>query len=600
MKSPTTLWNVLAEEMARRCCTSTTMDIKTVHGRSNHEGISFFTITLPAFGKDFQLSLDRGLVDHDTFLGFKRRGGLPLFLGGFLDLIFDRSTGVLVDDPSIEAILAVRQLTLMYSKILLPCSSKRVKEAMDGYIDCESQVKESSDRLSLEDYSNISRISALLYRSVFSSVDSDIYTENIVPKHGPGATADKLRGNGKYSCRTWTDRLERVFPCGDYLFPSALHYSIGYDEVSWLEPEAEIPVKVISVPKTQRTPRIIAIEPTCQQYCQQAVLESIVRAVENSDVSHFIGFEDQTPNQSLALEGSSSGELATLDLSEASDRVSLLHVRALLSNNPLMLEAVEACRSLKADVPGHGVVPLAKFASMGSALTFPMEAMLFLSIIFLGIEKELSTQFTNRSELLDFVGKVRVYGDDIIIPVDMVHSVIESLEYFGIRVGLAKSFWTGRFRESCGKEYYDGHDVSIVKVRRAFPTDRRHVQEVISIVSFRNQMYLSGYWETVKWLDSRIRDVIHYFPDVLDSSPVLGRITFLGYKPERLCNYLHRPLVKGYVVSSRLPQDNLDGAGALLKFFIKRGGLPTADAKHLERAGRPRTVDIKARWAPPY
>jgi hypothetical protein len=600
LKSLITLWNILAKEFASRCCTSATMDIKTVQGRSDNEGFSFFTITLPDFGRDFQKSLDLGLVDHALFCSFSRRGGLPQFLGGFLDLVFDRRTGVLLDEPSIEAILAIRQLTLLYSKILLPCSNTRVKKAMDDYVECESQVNEVDSRLFPGDYSEISRMSSLLYRTVFSGVDSDIYSENIVPKHGPGATADKIRGNGKFTCRTWTDRLEKVFPAGDYLFPSVLHYSNEYEDVSWLEPDAEIPVKVISVPKTQKTPRIIAVEPTCQQYCQQAMLEAIIQRIANSDISNFLGFEDQIPNQSLALAGSRNGELATLDLSEASDRVSFQHVRALLARHPLLLEAVDACRSRKADVPGHGVLSLAKFASMGSALTFPFEAMLFLSLVFLGIEKELNTQFTDRAHILSFIGKVRIYGDDIIVPTDMVISVIDTLEYFGIRVGSDKSFWTGRFRESCGKEYYDGHDVSIVKVRHTLPTSRRHVQEIISTVSLRNQLYMAGCWQTVKWLDSRIRDVIHYFPDVLESSPVLGRTTSLGYIPEKMCDVLHRPLVKGYVVHSRLPSDVLDGSGALLKFFLKRGGLPTADERHLERAGRPRTVDIKTRWATPY
>lgn len=600
MKSLITLWNILANEMASRCCTSATMDIKTVQGRSNNEGMSFLTITLPCFGKDFQKSLDQGFVDHNMFCAFSRHGGLPRFLGGFLDLVFDRRTGVLLNDPSIEAILAIRQLTLLFSKILLPCSNAREKKAMDAYVECDSQVKEVDSRLFPEDFSEISRMSSLLYRSVFSSIDSDIFSENIVPRHGPGATADKLRGNGKFNCRTWTDRLEKVFPVGDYLFPSALHFSNEYEEVSWLEPDAEIPVKVISVPKTQKTPRIIAVEPTCQQYCQQAVLSSMIEHIANSDIDNFLGFEDQSPNQALALNGSLTGELATLDLSEASDRVSFQHVRALLARHPLLLEAVDACRSRKADVPGHGVISLAKFASMGSALTFPIEALLFLSLVFLGIERELNTQFTSRAHIMSFAGRVRIYGDDIIVPTDMVLSVIDTLEYFGILVGADKSFWTGRFRESCGKEYYDGQDVSIVKVRRMLPTHRRHVQEIISTVSLRNQLFMAGCWQTVKWLDLRIRDVIHYFPDVLESSPVLGRTTSLGYIPEKMCDLLHRPLVKGYVVSSRLPSDVLDGTGALLKFFLKRGGLPTADERHLERAGRPRTVDIKARWATPY
>jgi hypothetical protein len=226
--------------------------------------------------------------------------------------------------------------------------------------------------------------------------------------------------------------------------------------------------------------------------------------------------------------------------------------------------------------------------------------MVFLTLIFLGIEQELNTRFTRRTDFLKFSGRVRVYGDDLIVPVDSVHSVIHSLEHFGARVGVAKSFWIGRFRESCGKEYYDGNDVSVVKFRRMFPASRQDGPGCISLVSFRNQLYKAGNWETVAYLDKLIRKVLSHFPVVDESSPVLGRTSFLGYKPERQCVYLHRPLVRGYVSESTIPKNSLSDSGALLKYFLKRGRQPSADRKHLERSGRPLAVNIKLRWAPPY
>ncbi|DAD52221.1 RNA-directed RNA polymerase, partial [ssRNA phage Zoerhiza.2_9] len=584
MKSLIVLWKKIAEDLAIRCRTSTTMDAKYVQGRSKHEGLSFLTITLPSFGKDFQKSLDQGLVDRNTFQGFTWRAGLPQFLGGFLDLVFDRTSGVLLVDPDIDAILAVRQLTLIFSKILLPCSDAREKEAMSDYIQCEKEVKVASSNLDSLDYREFERMSQLLFRDLFIGVDREINNLELIPKHGPGATADKLRGNGKFENRTWTDRLEEFFPSGDYLFPNARYFNEHYDDVHHLEPGSEIPVKVISVPKTQKTPRIIAIEPTCMQYAQQALLDGFNRGISQSYLRNLIGTDSQEPNQLLARSGSLSGSLATLDLSEASDRVSNQLVRALFARHSLLQGAVEACRSRRADVPGHGVIRLSKFASMGSALTFPIEAMVFLTLVFLGIEKELSTRFTRLSDIIRFSGSVRVYGDDIITPVDSVHSVVHTLEHFGARVGMAKSFWIGRFRESCGKEYYSGYDVSVVKVRRILPSTRKHVPEVISTVSLRNQLYKAGHWRAVKWLDHQLVGILKYFPYVDDSSSVLGRYSFLGYDTERVCENLHRPLVKGYVVSSRLPSDPLDGSGALLKCLLKRGNEPVADSKHLERA----------------
>jgi hypothetical protein len=574
------------------------MDIKTVQGRTKHEGISFLTISLPSFGKDFQKSLDQGIVSRNSFQGFSWSGGLPRFLGGFLDSVFSRDSGVLIGKPSIEAIIAIRQLTLIYSKIELPCSDTRVRRAMQGYIDCDKEVKRRDSILSQSDYSEFHRISRLLFRSLFSELDYSISREEVIPKHGPGATADKLMGNQKYRLNTWTDRLQEVFSSENFLLPNQRFASS--DGITYLEPGAELPTRVITVPKTQKTPRIIAIEPSWMQYTQQALMEPLVSSIESSFLSSFLGFSDQVPNQDLARIGSETGQLATLDLSEASDRVSNQLVRKMLSDHPHLLRAVEACRSRKADVPGHGVIRLAKFASMGSALCFPFEAMVFLTLVFLGIEKELSTRFTSKAQFMSYAGRVRVYGDDIIIPTDNVETVISSLEHFGASVGESKSFWIGRFRESCGKEYYEGNDVSIVKFRRMPPRSRQDVQECISYVSFANQLFQAGCWETVKWLDSRIRKVLKYYPVVLESSPVLGRTSFCGYLHERTCNSLHRPLVKGYVVTAKLPKNSLGEHGALLKFFLKRGGQPSVDGKHLERSGRPQAVNIKLRWAPPY
>lgn len=602
MKSLIALWNSMADDFAMRCHTSTTMDKKYVQGRVKDEGLSFFTITLMSFGKEFRSILDQGIISDAAFPGFKRdRRGLPLFLGGFLRRVFDPTTGVLLSDPDIEAIFAVHQLTLMYSKLELDCSDDRVSSAMSSFVECESQVKRYSDNLDdrfLFDYHRMSRI---LFSSLLSELDSDVWNGELIPNHGPGATADKLYGNSKFNCRLWTERLERYFPAGEYLFPSPSHYLDGMEDVSWLEPEAEIPVNVISVPKTQKVPRIIGIEPTCMQYAQQAVKDALVPRIEDSFLGSFIGFTDQLPNQELAREGSAvSGGLATLDLSDASDRVPLKLIEAMLSDHPHLLGAVLACRSQRACVPGHGVIPLAKFASMGSALTFPIEAMHFFVCVCLGIESELNTQFSSLKDISFLRGKVRIYGDDIIVPVDYVESVISYLERFNAKVGSSKSFWTGRFRESCGKEYFDGNDITVVKFRQLPPNNRLNARGVISTVSTRNLLYNAGLWNCAAEVDRILRKVLKYYPNVGSSSPALGRICSLGYDAQRMCERLHRPLVKAYVVDSRIPINSLDGPGALLKFFLKRGGLPSADEGHLERSGRPRVVDIKPRWTVPY
>jgi len=591
---------VVLDDIENRCCISTSLDYKTIEARVKHEGLSFLTITLPSFGKDFEKSLDLGFVAPNLFKGFSRRGAIPEFLGGLLESVFDRTSGVLLPvEGTAEVIRAVRQITLMFGKMALPCSDERRDAAFAAYMQCELDVRDSDrklDRSSTEDYQ---RIGALLFREMYTELDLAVYQGSILPKHGPGSTAEKLLGNKKYNQREWTQRLETYFPSGSFLFSSWSFFLENADCLVIHEPGAERPVRVVDVPKTLKTPRIIALEPTCMQYVQQGLLEQIVEGIQrNYSLRTFISWEFQQPNQLLAQKGSSDGTLATLDLSEASDRVSNQHVRLLLANHPHLMGAVDACRSRKADVPNHGVIRLAKFASMGSALCFPFESMVFLTLIFLGIERALNTRLTGKL-IKSFHGKVRVYGDDIIVPVEFVHSVIQTLEAFGLKVNGNKSFWTGKFRESCGKEYYNGRDVSITRVRRKFPTSRKHTAELISTVSLRNQLFVGGYDGAVELLDSWIERLIP-FPVTEPTSSLLGKWSYEPYKAQRMHPYLHVPLVKGVEVTYSLPKSFLDGSGALMKWFLKRDDLPFIDENHLQYAGRPVSVDIKTRWRKPY
>jgi hypothetical protein len=443
---------------------------------------------------------------------------------------------------------------------------------------------------------------------VLQAVDEDIHYQRIIPRHGPGATADRLTGNGKYQQIEWTERLERVFPLGWHGAVSPRYDRDVYSSVNFLEPGAERPVRVISVPKSLETVRIIAIEPTCMQYVQQGLLRSFVGHIESPFIGvksnanngfSVVGFTDQAPNQRLAREGSLNGTLATLDLSEASDRVSNQLVRVMTSTFPNLQEGLDACRSRVADVPGRGVVRLAKFASMGSATTFPIEALVFSTLVFVGIARQLNEPVS--PDLIErFRGRVRVYGDDIVVPTDYALSVVQTLEDFGSKVNVRKSFWTGRFRESCGKEYYAGHDVSIVKVRQPIPSRRDQVSELLGTLSTRNQFYWLGFWTTARLLDSWMESLLRHYPVVESTSSVLGRESVLSYEAERSHPFLHSPLVKGWRAVIRHRESILDGHGALLKCLLKQGELPFADSKHLLRGGRPENVRIKLGYGSPF
>jgi hypothetical protein len=598
MKSLMLFLRCVLTDVGTLCGTSTDFDLKTIEARVKHEGISFLTISLPAFAKDFERGLELGQVDRHLFQGFTWKGGLPRLFGGFLDQVFDRVTGRLLDLPSTDAIFSVRQVSMLFGKIGLMCSDERRDRAMDMYFECEQYVREGDLARSDDQLADFHRVSGLLFADVFSEVDKLVYDGDILPRHSSGATADRIRGNAKYEQQLWTTRLEVYFPHGEYLAPSWSYFH-ELQDVDILEPGSELPVRVISVPKTLKTPRIIAIEPTCVQYVQQGLLEAITKAVRADDsVRQLISWESQVPNQHMAFLGSLQGELATLDLSEASDRVSNQLVTLMLSNHPHLAFAVDSARSAKADLPGYGVIPLAKFASMGSALCFPFESMVFMTVIFLGVEQMLNRRL-RKEDITSFLSQVRTYGDDIIVPVSLVQYVIRSLEAYGLVVNKGKSFWAGRFRESCGKDYYAGVDVSVVRCRSLFPSSRTDVQEVVSTVALRNQLYLAGLWKSVRYLDKMLERIIP-FPAVESTSSLLGKISFLGFTAEKWDSDLQRPLVKGVVLKHTLPNSHLDGYGALLKYFLKRGEDPFVDVEHLERSGRPVSVYIKTRLACPF
>jgi hypothetical protein len=592
VKSLTVLWNSIAVDMAMRCCTSAHRDIKTVSDRSKNEGLSFLTITLPTFAKDFEYCLERGYVDNAVFLSFKKNGCLPAFLSGFTCLIFDRRTGVLLDVPDVHAIRAVRQLTLMFGKMLHDCSPARESKAFAEYIQCEQEVKEHEGR---QNYDSFDRLSTLLFGTAFAAIDKHVYDGNLVPKHGPGATADAKFGNQKFHQTTWPMRLEPYFPYGEMVLPNWSFWE-QLEQVDFLEPGRELPVKVVSVPKTMKTPRIIAVEPTAMMYAQQAILRLFREAIEGSStLQSFIGLDDQTPNQRLARQGSSKGDLATLDLSEASDRVSFESVRHLLRRHRHLHDAVIACRSTHARLPDGSVIELSKFASMGSALCFPMEAAVFLVAIFLGIEQDLGHELS-KDDIKSYLGRVRVFGDDIIVPKEHVHSVISNLESLGLKVNSRKSFWNGSFRESCGKEYFNGTDVSLVRVRRFIPSSRRNVQEVVSTVSLRNQLFQAGYERAVDYLDNRLHRILGRYPIVGESSPVLGRHSFASHSRDaKVVNSIS--VVKGWMQRPVIPKNEIADWPALRKCLAllesRESDVVATSSDHLRRSGRPRVVDIK-------
>jgi len=492
----------------------------------------------------------------------------------------------------------------MFGKVHLPCAQHRIEAAARSYVEVDQEVQRYATYQNTESREAFRRVALLLFSSVGAAVDDFVDSGSIAGKHGPGATADFLVANAKWSNVSWTARLEAVFPFVEHVLPSVRYWRVA-QRVKYPEPGDEQPVRVVFVPKTLKTPRVIAIEPTCMQYMQQGISVVLTRYLEERTVRNdrnnsfgMIGFKHQDPNREMARAGSVDGELSTVDLSDASDRVSVQHVEDLFWYFPSLLEGVLSVRSSKAEVQGQGVLSLAKYASMGSALTFPIEAMVFLTAVFVGIEKALGQPLTPRT-IRSFVSRVRVYGDDIVVPTALVYDVISQLEAYGLKVNVNKTYRAGKFRESCGGDYYDGDWVTPVRVRRLLPESRVDTKGVISAVSLRNQLYFAGYWKTTKWMDDKLAGMLVHYPTVHPESPLLGRHTFLPIQWEKLSNNTHSPLSRGWVMRATPPVSKLDGWGALRKCLSPGRNEPFQDDQHLQRQGRPQRPALNLRWRAP-
>lgn len=206
--------------------------------------------------------------------------------------------------------------------------------------------------------------------------------------------------------------------------------------------------RVTTVPKDADIDRPIACEPLYNMWLQKAVgaiLRTNLRRV-GIDLNY-----QQVVNQRLARKGSIDGSLATIDLSAASDSVSLGICKMLLPRNWYLL--LLSLRSDSGTLPDGTTVLYNKMSSMGNGFTFELETLIFYALT-QACEEWAAAQSGNEPR------RCSVYGDDIICSSFTVEVLIEVLSLCGFKTNEDKSFWTGPFRESCGKHYFRGTDVT--------------------------------------------------------------------------------------------------------------------------------------------
>jgi len=581
-------------------------DLDTIRSRVKSQGMSFLTITLPNFCRDFERSLALGYIDPTLFRFFRKNGSIPAFLQGLIGLLFDRETGRIYDESSENwsdfptLVESVRQICLTFKKLEEDCTPNRVWSALQNY----TAIEQSFDSFSLsqDDSSIFDRVSHVLW-------DNSIYAlriDTLSPRHGPGTTAEGISGNQKYSWQYWHERLEPYFPIIDSAYSISAFNGKELELVTFVKPEHEQPVKVVCVPKTLKGPRIIAIEPVCMQYAQQAIRRILYDSIESHGLTAgHVNFRDQSINQGLALDASKNDHLATIDLSDASDRVPLDLALRMFVSNPDLRDAILACRSTRAKLPGGTIVdPLRKFASMGSALCFPIEAMYFYTLCVIALLRAQNLPVSYES-VYDVTRNIHVYGDDIIVPSTYATIVLDHLQKYNCKVNSSKTFVSGNFRESCGVDAYRGYEVTPTYLRKIRPKNKRQASEIISWVATANSFYRKGYWRVASHMFKTCEKLIGNLPYVSPESSGLGRVSFLGYRSvERWNRNLHRFEVRAMVPRPVYRSDMIDGYAALGKSFHLLSVVPSqettgsSDRFHLERSALYGAVALTRRWVP--
>ncbi len=271
--------------------------------------------------------------------------------------------------------------------------------------------------------------------------------ELLLGRFGPGATFSD-RG-GKTTVPDKMSSVPSLTRDAVWYLPQWLSTQWGADfaqrhgELSFVEGN-----RFATVPKTALIDRSIASEPSINGFYQLALgraLRERLRKKADWDLD-----KAQAIHRRVAGIASVTRELATLDLSNASDTVSKELVRLLLPR--AWFDELDFLRSKKTLIDKKWVV-LEKFSSMGNGYTFELETIIFAAITCV------MTRLTGNGK--GVLGRdVFVFGDDIICMDGVVSELVAALRFFGFTINEEKSFHgNSPFRESCGADFFNGDDV---------------------------------------------------------------------------------------------------------------------------------------------
>jgi hypothetical protein len=286
------------------------------------------------------------------------------------------------------------------------------------------------------------------------------------------------------------------------------------------------------VPKTREISRVTCTEPSINMFYQLGLGAVLSRRLD----SVFM-IEPTQPywNRQLARAGSRGGHLATLDLSSASDSISLRMLRAILPSD--FMSWLEMLRSPMCRLPDGRDIELHMVSTMGNGYTFQLETMLFACVVS-AVYRQMGITLVCRGYVNDDPRKAKaervdsnfaVWGDDIICDVRAARRVRRLLDLLGFEVNAEKSFEDPNdpFRESCGYDFYAGEDV-----RGVYMTTLKTVHSRFALVNRLNR------WSASQGIPLRrtvrlLLDTVPFFPVPRSDNDDAGVKVPLSYLRQR-------------------------------------------------------------------
>lgn len=242
---------------------------------------------------------------------------------------------------------------------------------------------------------------------------------------------------------------------------SAWFRALVGDHQSVSDPETVRGNRFTTVRKTALVDRGICIEASINVYLQLAVGSHFANRLAYAGL---VKEKSQDIHRHLAQQASLTGELATLDLTDASDLVCYQLVKLVMPDD--WFQVLCATRSAFTQVKKKWV-KVEKFSSMGNGFTFELMTLILLSLSAVLAEE--------RGIVVQIGSNISVYGDDIIVPTELVPDLRACLTFCGLKLNVRKTFAEGPFRESCGGDFFGGVDVSPFYLKELPNEPQQHI-----------------------------------------------------------------------------------------------------------------------------